>query len=109
MASRSSLAAMGSRPRSLLAALVRPTFGRGRAVRGTGGLGPGDVLSKGASGVPDTAAPDVAAHRHVRRLFRETVATDAQVPENNYPVKRCEKASKRRGERSDLGRLRRTS
>src|SRR5215470_18673597 len=102
MASRSSLAAMGSRPRSLLAALVRPTFGRGRAVRGTGGLGPGVALSKIASGVPGAAAPDVAAHRHVRMLFREATATDAEVPGNNYPVKRCETASRRRGEGPDL-------
>jgi len=81
MASRSILAAMGLRPRSLLAALVRPTFGRGRAVRGTGGLGPGDAFSKTASGVPRDAAPEVAAHRHVRGLFREAIATDAKLSE----------------------------
>src|SRR5215475_11173135 len=41
MASRSILAAMGSRPRSLLAALVGPTFGRVGPFEEPGGRAPG--------------------------------------------------------------------
>ena len=67
-----------------------------------GGWAPGTRCRNEQAACRGAAAPDVAAHRHVRRLFGEATATDAQVSGNNYPVKRCEKASKRRGEGPDL-------
>src|SRR5215831_13294386 len=103
MASRSILAAMGSRPRSLLAALVGPTFGRVGPFEEPGGRAPGTRYRRREQ----TACR--LPQRQTSRLI-DTFADSSERPVTkrrrdsgkNYPVKRREKASKKREERSDL-------